>query len=158
MADVKALARLLRLLVLKEEQAQRELETALARLHELESRLAHALRRERSGRDLVRKSAAAGDPLDRFAGVEETLAAERFRAVLRPRLAEARELAAELREEYLLKRVERRQAETLLEEANTRLAEEASRRTQQSLDELHLDRMRRQASSENSPSSNSARP
>ena len=143
MAATKALERVLRLLVLKEEQAQRALESALSLLRELELRHRRSCERERRGRDLVRASASNGEPLDRIAGLEEALAAERASAVLRPRLAEAQTVAAERREEYLAKRVERRQAETLIEKAEARQAEEASRRNQQSLDELHLDRMRR---------------
>jgi hypothetical protein len=55
----------------------------------------------------------------------------------------AKREAADLREVFLAKRVERRQAETLLREAESRQALEADRRTQHSLDDWYLSRLHR---------------
>jgi hypothetical protein len=54
-----------------------------------------------------------------------------------------------LREEFLNKRIERRQAETLIEEAKKREAVDQARRSQQSLDDWHRVRLyRRQLEAE----------
>jgi hypothetical protein len=50
---------------------------------------------------------------------------------------------ATLREEFLAKRVERRQAETLIKETEARDAIEAGRRSQQNLDDWFGNRMHR---------------
>jgi hypothetical protein len=47
--------------------------------------------------------------------------------------------------EYLAKRVERRQAETLIEEAQAQNALDAGRRSQQALDDWFLNRLHREA-------------
>ncbi len=62
-------------------------------------------------------SAVTGEVTDRIAGMEETRTARRIAAALAPRIAEA-ELAVHSRQrEFLGKRIERRQTETLIEEA-----------------------------------------
>jgi flagellar biosynthesis chaperone FliJ len=165
----RALRRLLRVLHLEEEEARRALESALGDLRRLEHALAAARERDRAGRSLVARGAAAGavaagkipagekidgladglvDSLvdgiiDRLAGLEESLAAARRTAALQPRIREAEQQVASRRELYLAKRVERRQAETLVEEAAVRDALEAARRAQHSLDDWHLNRRRR---------------
>jgi hypothetical protein len=72
---------------------------------------------------------------DRLAGLEETRAADRQAAVLAPRIADAELDVVALRQEFLRKRVERRQAETLIRETEARDAVEANRRGQQMLDD-----------------------
>ena len=86
--------------------------------------------------------------IDRLAGIEETRAALRCASALKPRIAAAAADVMDLRAEFLAKRVERRQAETLIEEAAARDALEASRRSQQSLDDWYLNRYRGAARAE----------
>ncbi len=145
MAAGKGMRRLVRLLLLEEEQAERALAASIATARELEAGITAAHGREQMGRGLVRLSAGAGEPLDRVAGLEEVKAGERIRQALLPRLAEAEMIVVARREQYLNKRVERRQAETVVQEAEAGAAREASRRNQESLDDMYLGRMRRDA-------------
>jgi hypothetical protein len=143
MAVSRALRRLLRVLHLEEEESRRALESALGELRRLENALAAAATRDRSGRGLVLQSAVTGELADRLAGLEESLAAARRTAALHPRIRDAEQQVSARRELYLSKRVERRQAETLVEEAAARDALQAARRAQHSLDDWHLNRLRR---------------
>lgn len=151
MAASRALRRLLRVLHLEEEQNRRTLEAALGELHSLERALQAAADQDRGGRRLIAASAQSGDLIDRIAGLEEGYTAARRAALLRPRIQESAERAAALREDYLAKRVERRQAETLVREAEAAEAAEAARRSQQSLDDWYLNRLHRSATPEKSP-------
>jgi predicted nucleic acid-binding Zn-ribbon protein len=140
MAVSHAMRRLLRVLELEEEQRQIALESAVGELRRLERTLEAAAERERSGRRLLAASVHTGELTDRAAGLEETRAAKRRAAVLRPWIQEAEEEAAELRDAYLSKRVERRQAETLLQAIEAATAKETARRIQQALDDWYLNR------------------
>ncbi len=139
----RALRRLLRVLSLEEEETRRALESALNDLRRLENALAAAQARNRAARGLIVRSAVTGELADRLAGLEESLAAARRAAALKPRLRDAEQQVAARREVYLAKRVERRQAETLVDEAAARDALETERRTQRSFDDRHLGRLRR---------------
>lgn len=140
MAKTSALERLFRVLTVEEEQAQLAVQSAVADLRLLESGLQRALEREHTGRQWL-CSTAGGDAVDRFAGLEEIASARRAAQAFRPRIAEQERRVDALREAYIAKRVERRQAETLIEAARKRAAEEAERRNQQMLDDLHLGRL-----------------
>ena len=142
MAVSRALRRLLRVLAIEEEQRRVALESALGELRQLEHALGATGDRDRRGRLLVTSSVLSDELTDRLAGLEETRAAMRCATALRPRIAEAEGEVEELREEFLAKRVERRQAETLVEAAAARDASEAARRGQQSLDDWYLNRFR----------------
>jgi phage protein D len=144
MAVSRALRRLLRIRDLEEEQHRLALESALGELHSLENALVATTARARRGRELVHASANAVECTDRQAGLVETSTARRHALVLRPRVASAEESAAGLREEFLEKRVERRQAETLIQETEARDAIEAGRHGQQGLDDWYRSRMFRQ--------------
>jgi hypothetical protein len=139
----RALRRLLRVLHLEEEETRRALESALGELRRLEQSLAAARARDRGGRALVLGSAVTGELVDRLAGLPESLAAARRSTALQPRVRDAEQQVASRRETYLAKRVERRQAETLVQEAEARDALDAARRAQRSLDDWHLNRLRR---------------
>ena len=143
MAVSPALRRLLRVLELEEEQSHRALETAAGELRRLQKALAGVAERERSGRSMVAASARNGMLLDRLTGMEEMRLARRAQAALREGIAEMETAVASRRGEYLAKRVERRQAETLIREAEARDAAESGRRGQQRLDEWYLDRRQR---------------
>jgi hypothetical protein len=145
MAVSRALRRLLQVRDLEEEQSRLALESAVGELHCLEQALTAAFERERRGRRLVDESVQTGQWMDRFAGIEETRSAKSHAVVLKPRIAAQNEEVAELREDFLVKRVERRQAETLIEESEAKEAIEAGRRGQQSLDDWYSSRLYREA-------------
>jgi flagellar biosynthesis chaperone FliJ len=135
MAVSAAMRRLLRVRELEEEQRKTALEGAMGELHRLEQALSRARLRGRAGRRLVTVSAKTGEAADRLAGLAESAAGEKHGAYLVPRITEAEERVAELREEFLVSRVERRQAETLIAEAEARAMVVTGRREQQALDD-----------------------
>lgn len=141
MAVSRALRRLLHILEMEEEQMRLALESALGDLKRLERALAVTVERERRGRKLVAASAHSGELIDRLAGVAEARTAKQNATLLKPRIADAELNAHTRRGEFLSKRVERRQAETLIRETEAADAAEAGRRGQQSLDDWHLNRL-----------------
>jgi flagellar export protein FliJ len=143
MAGSQALRRLLQVLEIEEEQAKLALEAAVGDLRLLEQSWAAAVERSRSGRQLVTASAGSGNLTDRWAGLEEARAGTRRASQLMPRIADAKSVVGARRQEFLSRRVERRQAETLIEEAEAREAVEARRRGQRTLDDWYLNRLRR---------------
>ena len=142
MAVSMALRRLARVLEIEEEQCRLALEAALSNLRSLERALLATTERERKGRQLIVASAGTGELPDRLAGIEETRCSARRAEALSPRIKEAELNAAALQQVFLAKRVERRQAETLLEEAQARDALQASRRSQRGLDDWYLSQLR----------------
>lgn len=139
----RALRRLLQVRVLQEEQHRMALETALGALHQLQDALGRVELREQRGRELVMESIQTGEMPDRLAGLAESRHALLLSGVISDRIEEAQTDVTELREVYLSTRIERRQAETLIEEAEARDAVEASRRSQQALDDWHRGRAAR---------------
>lgn len=157
MAVSRAMRRLLRVLQLEEEQCQSALESALGELQNLRRAVDAATERDRGGRRLVVSSAHSGELTDRLAGLEETRGAARRVAALRPWIQEAEQETAALRAVFLAKRIERRQAETLIQEAEAEEAVEAKRRGQQALDEWHLNRLHRIAAQAKAADDNEGR-
>jgi flagellar biosynthesis chaperone FliJ len=143
MAVSRALRRLLRIRELQEEQSRLALESALGELHRLEHALTANLERERRGRSLILTSAQTNYLTDRLAGLEETRSASLHAAALGPRIDGMGEEVTGCREDFLYKRVERRQAETLIRETEAREAIVDARRSQQSLDDWYSSRMYR---------------
>jgi hypothetical protein len=143
MAVSRGLRRLLRIRELEEEQGRIALEAAMGDLSRLRNAQAATAERGRRGRRLVSSSAVTAELPDRLAGLEETRGAERLAAALAPRIADADEEVANLREDYLARRVERRQAETLIVEAEARDALDADRKSQQALDDWFRNRLHR---------------
>ncbi|MGB8259821.1 MAG: hypothetical protein WCE75_05705 [Terracidiphilus sp.] len=143
MAVSAGIRRLLRVRSLEEEQSRQVLESALGELERIEHALAAASQAERAGRLLLKGSVEQGDLTGRLAGLQQVLACERHSAFLAPRREEAAEDVADLREEFLFRRVERRQAETLIEEGEAAEAAEADRRSQQSTDDWYSGRLHR---------------
>jgi hypothetical protein len=141
MAVSRAMRRLLHVRDLQEEQSRLALESATGELRRLEDALQATVSQDRRGRMLVGSSARSGELPDRLAGLEETRTAVRFRATVAPRVTAAQFEVSALREEFLAKRVDRRQAETLIEETEARDAVDAGRRSQQALDDWHRFRL-----------------
>jgi len=142
MAVSRALRRLLRIRELEEEQNRLVLESASGELNRLEQTLVAAFERERQGRRMVESSARSNQLMDRFAGLEETRSAGLYVVALGPRIDAKQEEVAVRRQEFLAKRVERRQAATLIEETEALEAIEAGRRGQQALDDRYGSRLR----------------
>lgn len=141
MAISRALRRLLRIRELEEEQSRLALESAVSELHRLEHAHTATIERERRGRSLVHVSAQSGQLTDRLAGLEETRSASLHAAALEPRINGMGEEVADRRQEFLMKRVERRQVETLISETEAQLAIEDGRRGQQVLDDWYSSRL-----------------
>jgi hypothetical protein len=141
MAVSHALRRLLRIRDLEEEQSQLALEFALGEFNRLETALTTAVERELRGRRLVEMSARTGQLSDRLAGIEETRSAGRHALMLEPKINAGKEKVAARRQEFLLKRVERRQAETLIQKTEARDALEAGHHIQQTLDDWYNSRL-----------------
>jgi hypothetical protein len=144
MAVSRALRRLLRIRGIEEEQSRLALDSALSELNRLERALESTSERDRRGRLLVAMSARTGELTDRLAGIEEMRAADHLAAALTARIEDAQLDAAALRREFLDHRLERRQAETLIQEAEAQEAIEADRRVQQGLDDLYGNRLHRE--------------
>jgi len=140
MAVSRAMRRLLQVLEIQEEECRAALESARAEFRQLEQALTRSVECERGGRRLVAASAVTGEVTDRIAGIEETRTARRIAAVLAPRIAEAELAVHSRRREFLGKRIERRQTETLIEEAKALDKTEAGRRAQRDLDDWFLGR------------------
>jgi flagellar biosynthesis chaperone FliJ len=148
MAVSRALRRLLRIRELEEEQGRLALESALGELHRLEHALESTIERKHRGRSLVLSTANTGQLTDRLAGLEETRSAVLHAAALKPRIDGMGVEVAGRRQEFLSKRVERRQAETLIAETEAQEAIEDGRRGQQSLDDWYSSRLYRVGNSE----------
>lgn len=136
----RAMRRMLGVLESQEEQCRMALESALSDQRRWQAALAAAKERNSKGRRLVTASAGTGELVDRIAGIEEVSAARRQAAVVMPKIAEAQQMVAMRRREFLAKRIERRQAETLIQKTEATLEREAARRTQRELDDWFLSR------------------
>jgi len=145
MSVPKALERLLRIRGLEEEQRRLRLEAAVARLQSFEQAREAAAQMERDGRARLTAGAVSGDLPDRVAGAVETDTARVRARMLEPRIAAAEIETIERRRDFLEKRVEHRQAATLIEQAAARDEFESERRSQRDIDEWFGTRMYRQA-------------
>jgi hypothetical protein len=140
LAVPRFLPRLLRVLELEEEQRQSALESAIAELRRLQSALSAAVAGQQQGRRLIAASVQADNCEDRLAGIEQVRSAAGFEQKLLLLIPEAEDEATRARDEFLAKRVERRQVETLLEAAQAKSNLESLCRTQALLDEWYLSR------------------
>jgi hypothetical protein len=131
----RGLCRLYELRQIEELQQASVFETALAELHQLNRALELARTREGNGRALVSRSVRSGETQDRIIGLEEIEIAVRISTVLMARVRSATEKIQRIRNEFLHKRLEKRQAETLLQSALEREASAAQRKMQLALDE-----------------------
>jgi hypothetical protein len=113
----RGLRRLYELRQIEELQKASSFEVAIAELNQLKNALDVALSREGNGRMLVSRSVMTGETQDRLIGLEEIATAIRMATMLWPRLRGATEKVQRLRNEFLHKRLEKRQAESLLESA-----------------------------------------
>ena len=150
MAASKSLQRLCEIRQAEEERNQAAMESAIAELQRLETALAKTGERLRRARALVAKSVQTGEFLDRIAGLEETRAADRMAKMLTRKIAAAESDVQKKRQDFLDKRIEHRQVETMYEAMRAREATEANRKSQLALDDWHRSQ-RRRISKEASP-------
>ncbi len=144
----KPLQRLLRVRSLEEEHQRRSLESAMARLKTLEMAREAAFELEKQGLRRQTAGMISGSIADRQAGLVEAESAQRRARALAARIAATEDEVTARRQEYLGKRLERRQAETLVEEAAARDQVESGRRSQQEQDDWYGARARRTAAAE----------
>jgi hypothetical protein len=137
----RSLERLFRIRELEEDQSRLALDAALAELRRLEAARAHATEQGRRGRQIVGQGVREGSLGDRIAGLEQAASAERRTAALDLWIRELEGKTEMLREAHRRKSLERRQAETLVDEAEARDALDALRRGQAALDEWYGNRM-----------------
>jgi flagellar biosynthesis chaperone FliJ len=144
----KGLERLLHIRGVEEEQRRRSLESALAQLKALEHARHAALQMDKRGRARVSASVVSGAIADRQAGQFESEMGRRRARMLAARIADTEKEAVARHQEFLEKRIERRQAETLVEEAQAREDLESGRRSQRSIDDWYGARRRRRGDGE----------
>ena len=156
MAVSRSLRRLLRVRELEEEQCRLALEAASAEMNKLRGAMESAIERGRRGGQLISASAGSGELPDRLAGMEEIRTGERFAALLTPRIAQQEKLVSTRRDEFMVKRIERRQAETLIEKTEQLDAIEEGRRSQQALDSWFGNKLYREGAQQEPSSARAA--
>ena len=144
MSITPGLRRLLRIRELEEEQSRVALETALGELNRLQGLVKKTRQRDWTGRRLIESSARSGNLTDRISGLEEMRAADNLGNALYTKLSAAELEVIQQRERFLSKRVQRRQAEALIKENESRAAMEEELRAQQNLDDAHRTRKMRE--------------
>lgn len=138
MAESQNLRRVYNIRKAEERQRNAQMESALAKLRLLQNALTAALKSAKQARALIASSVNTGEQVDRIAALHESRAAEHRRKVFQEKIAAAEVEVASLREEFLVKRIERRQVESLLDAAHARLGVEENRKSQSVLDDWHL--------------------
>ncbi len=138
MAQSQTLRRVQSIRYAEERQRRAQMESALADLRRLQDAFKFAFERMKQARALVASSVGSGEPIDRIAALQETTAVERRMKILPARIAAAETEVVSIRQEFLSKRIERRQVECLLDEARAREAAEINRKSQFMLDNWHL--------------------
>jgi flagellar export protein FliJ len=136
-AASKSLRRLRDIRQAEEEQNKAAMESAVSELQRLETALLESRKRVRWARVLVAESLQSGELLDRIAGLEEIHTADRMAKMLTLKLAAAENNVQKKRQEFLEKRIERRQAETVYDALRARDTAEANRKSQLALDDWH---------------------
>jgi hypothetical protein len=133
----KSLERLLRIRDLQEEQQRLALESAAGKLRDLEAARQAAGEMERAGRAWIGASVQTGVVADRQGGLVQAISGRRRAELLAQHIERAEAETKRLHEAFLEKRVERRQAETLVSECEARNVIESNRRSQRAVDDWH---------------------
>jgi hypothetical protein len=135
MSGSRSLERLLRIRGVEEEQRRRVLEASEVKLRSLVQNRTAALQTEQTGRRREVAGMISGEITERQAGLVESANAQKRARALAARIVVAEGETAAGRQEFLEKRLERQQAETLVEEATARGAVENRRRSQRDIDD-----------------------
>ena len=142
MAEKRVLARLLRLRELEEELSRQSLELAVTERRQVQREMEAARSCEVQGRANFVGGLGEADSAGRVGGTLEMEFARRRQLALRPLMDAADERVSRQREEFLHRRMERRQVETLVANQRTAADVEAGRRAQQMLDDWYGRRSR----------------
>ena len=137
MAKADSLRRLCEIRRAEEQYQASLLESARSELQRIEGALKATSVRRRAGRALLDDGNRSGVLRDRIAGSEEITCALRALNVLLVRKQVIQEQFQGIRDQYLAKRRELLQVETLLRNELQREGETESRRSQASLDDWH---------------------
>jgi flagellar biosynthesis chaperone FliJ len=129
------LMRLHSLRMVEEQQLHEQLNIALGELRRLHEAADENRQRMRRARALILSAVRSSTLVDRLAGLEEVALADRRTKAFVERIRTAEQRCIQAREQFLAKRVERRQVETLLDAERQRAVREENRRSQQQLDE-----------------------
>jgi hypothetical protein len=149
MAVSRTLRRLLRVRELQEEQGRMALESSVGELNRLEDAMKATASQDRRGRLLLDASARSGELPDRVSGLEESRTAARIAAVLSQRIQVRVRDVNTRRQEFLGLRVARKQAESLIAEAESADAVDSGRRSQQALDDWFSSRVHQARAEQN---------
>ena len=157
MTSSRRLRRLHELRQIEERNQASLLQSATSELRRLSEARKDVRIREASGRALMMTIVQGEQMQDRVAGAVEAASASRISTVLARRIRDVTEDIARIRDRFVAKRIERRQAETLLSTAVELDALEAQRKSQLALDEwyrmLNREQMRDKAEDLRSPMS-----
>jgi hypothetical protein len=137
MAASKILRRLRDIRQAEEEQSHAAMESAIAKLERLVTALEETRTRVRRARLLIAASAQTGEFVDRIAGLEEIRLADLLAKTLAAKIHSAESGAQRNKQEFLDKRIERRQVETVYEAMQARDVEEVNRKGQIALDDWY---------------------
>jgi len=137
MAASMSLRRLRDIRHAEEEQAHAAMESAIAELQRLVTALGEARVRVRRARELIASSAQTGEFVDRIAGLEEIRSADLMVKTVAEYIHSAENKAQQKKQEFLDKRLERRQVETVYEAMQARAAAEVNRKSQIALDDWY---------------------
>jgi len=137
MSGKKAFLRLMRLRELEEEQSRQVLELSVGRHREIQGELAQATSRQAESRAQFVASAGEADTSGRCGAMLEMSFAAQQQHQAQLALQAADLAVATQRAEFLVRRTERRQVETLLRQQRSLLEIETRRRAQQILDDWY---------------------
>jgi flagellar biosynthesis chaperone FliJ len=137
MALSASLRRLLSIRQAEEDRSQSEMERANTELQRLESASARAQERGKSAQGLVASSVQTGELLDRVAGLQEIATVKRTQEVLRKRIRAAADDAQHKQQEFMSKRIARRQVEALIDAKSNEARTAFDRKAQSALDDWH---------------------
>jgi hypothetical protein len=153
MAASKILRRLRDIRQAEEEQSHAAMESAIAKLERLVTALEETRTRVRRARLLIAASAQTGEFVDRIAGLEEIRLADLMAKTLAEKIHAAENSAEHKRQEFLDKRIERRQVETVYEAIQARDTEAVNRKSQLMLDDWFSQRKRQTSEALTKPDS-----
>jgi flagellar export protein FliJ len=131
------LARLLDIRYAEERQSRNLMESAVLELRSLEKISEDTHKRRKDARALITTSLGTGDGLDRIAALEEMAISERVAIALQKKIVAIELQVERLRQDFLAKRTERRQVETLIDHAKAQEAIESKRRAQTAMDDWY---------------------
>jgi flagellar biosynthesis chaperone FliJ len=132
-----SLRRLLSIRELQEEQSEAALASVVHEIAQLRAAQSHAGVRATQARRLLEASVRCDVPSDRWTGLQEEHIAIKLATQLADHVAATEREAETLRTHYLEARMERRQVQTVAQNAEKAVATDAEHKEQRDLDEWH---------------------